>query len=110
MKFTQQHALPFENPNIKGVAFNTHREFPDMSAEILHVNGWHGMVKSLNSTRCFHILDGSGLFLVAGKEIPVIAGDVVFVPHNTPHDFNGAMKLFLVHSPAYRKELVVQLE
>jgi mannose-6-phosphate isomerase-like protein (cupin superfamily) len=115
MRFTLKQAVPIaaaggKGTALKGLAYNTHREFADMSAEVLDVDGWHGLVKSLNCTRCFHVLEGSGLFIVAGREFDVAQGDVVFVPHNTPHDFNGAMRLFVVHSPAKRPELVVPLE
>jgi mannose-6-phosphate isomerase-like protein (cupin superfamily) len=110
MRYTLKDAVRFERPNVKGLAFNSHRDFGDMSADILEVSGWHGLVKSLNSTRCFYVLEGNGHFHVGGKEYDVVAGDVLFVPWNTPHDFTGEMKLFVVHSPSFHKELVVSLE
>ncbi len=109
MRFTPRQAAPFDSPNIRGFSYSAYEESPEMSAAVLEVRGWHGMVKSASS-RCFHVLEGSGLFLVSGTEHRVEEGDVVIVPRGEPHDFTGEMRLFVVHSPAYRKDDVKRLE
>lgn len=110
MRLQRAEGTPFDSPFIRGVSYGNHEAFPDLSAAFMEVRGWHGLVKSLRSTRCFHVLEGAGRFVVAGKEYLVVPGDVVFVPRGEPHDFTGEMTLFVVHSPAYHPDFIVKLD
>ncbi len=110
MKFTLDKARQQFKLHVKGFSYCSYAESPDMTAERLVVDGWHGLSKSLLSTRCFHVLEGLGTFVVAGQEYSVAPGDVVVVPRNTPHDFTGKMILFVVHSPADHPDFNVDLE
>ena len=42
-------------------------------------------------------------------EIVVKKTDVIIIPHNTPYDYSGKMKLFLVHTPPWNEEAEVNL-
>lgn len=57
----------------------------------------------------FYVLSGTGVALVAGKEVPIEAGDVVFVPRGQDHRLKtmGASPLeivFLVDKPGLANE------
>lgn len=109
MRFKLGTARPFESPNVRGHAYNSYEEFPEMSAATMVINGWHGLVKA-QATRCFYVVEGEGLFLVSGREFRVEEGDVVMVPRLAPHDMTGKMRLFVVHSPSFHQDMITWLE
>jgi mannose-6-phosphate isomerase-like protein (cupin superfamily) len=109
MRFKSKSGRPFESPNVQGRAFNSFDEFPEMSAAEMRIEGWHGLVKA-QATRCFYVVEGEGLFLIAGREYRVAPGDVVMVPRLMPHDIHGDLRLFVVHSPSFHPDMVQWLE
>ena len=110
MKLTPRDHATVQFRNVKRTPYSEYTDLPDMSAERVEVHGWRGLTKSTLSSRCFHVLEGEGTFIVAGKEYPVEPGNVVMVPKLTPYDYNGEMTLFIVHSPADHPDFNVNLE
>jgi ethanolamine utilization protein EutQ (cupin superfamily) len=110
MKFTLKKAFKFGWKGLEGRAYNSKEDFPNASAGLFKVTGKHGRVKSLVSDRVYFVVEGKGRFTINGKTIPVEKTDVVIVPKNTPYDYEGRMKLFLVHTPAFDQEKEVELE
>lgn len=110
MKFTLKNSLRFGWKGMKGYAYNSKKDFPNASAAFFEVTGSHGKTKTTLSDRIHFVVSGSGKFIINGEEISVKKSDVVIIPKNTPYDYKGRMKLFLVHVPAFDQKYEVKLE
>jgi mannose-6-phosphate isomerase-like protein (cupin superfamily) len=110
MKFKLKNSFKFGWKGLKGWAYNSKEDFLGASAAYFEVDGAHGKVKTTLSDRIYFILEGKGEFIINDKIIPVEATDVVIVPKNTPYDYRGKMKLFLVHTPAFNADHEIKLE
>jgi mannose-6-phosphate isomerase-like protein (cupin superfamily) len=110
MKFTRDKARRFGWKGIDGWAYLSREDFPEMSCSYIIVTGRHGRTKSLTNNRIYFVIEGRGEFIINDKSIRVSAGEAVVVPKNTPYDFRGDMKLFLVNSPAFDPEGDIKLE
>ena len=95
---------------MKGWAYNSKEDFFGASGAYFEVDGSHGKVKTTLSDRVYHVLEGAGQFTINDEVISVKATDVVIVPKDTPYDYQGKMKLFLVHAPAFDPTHEVKLE
>jgi mannose-6-phosphate isomerase-like protein (cupin superfamily) len=64
--------------------------------------GRHGRIKQPISDRIYLILEGEGEFFFGeeGDEVVSVArDDVLLIPKDTAYDYQGRMRLFLVHTP-----------
>lgn len=110
MKFKLKEAFQFGWPGIKGYSYNERTDFPHASAAMFEVETHHGKVRTELSDRVYLVLEGTGEFIIDDDVIPVEPTDVIIVPRNTPYDYRGKLKLFLVHVPAYDEQFEVKLE
>ncbi len=110
MKFKLEDAHKFGWKGLDGWAYNSKDDFASASAAYFEVDGSHGKCKTHSSDRVYLVLEGEGEFIINDKVIEVEQSDVIIVPKNTPYDYSGKMKLFLVHTPAYMPEDDVKLE
>lgn len=110
MKFKLEDGKEFGWEGLDARAYNSKEDFENASAAYFEVDGSHGKVKTTRSDRVYYVIDGSGKFIIDGEEVEVEKTDVVIVPKDTPYDYEGKMKLFLVHCPAYDPEAEVELE
>ena len=113
MKFKLKDAFEFGWEGLKGWAYSSKDDFANASAAYFEVTGRHGKVKNTKSDRIYLVLDGRGEFSIGDEVVPVEKTDVVVVPKNTPYDYRavgGAMRLFLVHCPAFEPEADVKLD
>jgi len=110
MKFQLKDAYKFGWEGLEGFAYNSKEDFENTSAAVFIVTGSHGKVKTEKSDRIYLVLKGSGQFIVNDKKIEVDKTDVIIVPKDTPYDYKGNMKLFLVHTPAFDEQHEVKLE
>jgi len=110
MKFTKENARKFKWDGIEGYAYSSKEDFPDMSCAYIIVTGTHGKIKNIKSNRIYFVIEGKGEFIVNDKSIQARTGDVVIIPKNTPYDFKGDMRLFLVSSPAFDPKADIKLE
>lgn len=108
-KFTLKDGYDFDRGDVKGHAYLTYNDFPGMSAAVFQCRGRHKKMKSLNSDRLYIIVKGKGLFHIKKNKLPVEKGDVIIVPKNIFYSYEGNMKCFLVHSPAFDKTKEVLL-
>lgn len=48
--------------------------------------------------KAYHVLEGRGLFLLEGRELPMAAGDLLVAPENVPHGVrnNGDQRLLVL--------------
>ncbi len=109
MRFRLKDAQKFEWEGLKGYAYNSKKEFRNASAAYFDVKTQHGRVKNRISDRVYYVLEGKGRFIINNKSFPVSKTDVVIVPKNTPYNYVGKMKLFLVHVPAFDAKYEVEL-
>lgn len=109
-KFTKEKALSFSWEGIKAWSYSSSENLTTGSAIIFEVNGNHGKVKSKVSDRIYYVIKGHGRFIGDDCEINVRQGDVIIVNKNTPYDYEGKMKLFLIHIPSYDDSQEVILE
>ena len=110
MKFRLEDAREFGFQGIKGYEYNTKEEFPNASVVFAEVSGRHGKIKNVKSDRIYIIVEGKGEFVINEMRIPVKEKDVIIVPKNTPYDYKGRMKIFLVDTPSYEKGADIKLE
>ena len=109
-KFTKNEAFKFGWQGLEAFSYSSKEDFDFASAAVFHVTKRHGKCKNIVSNRIYYVLEGSGKFVIAGKEIAVNMTDVIIVPKNIEYDYIGRMTLFLVHSPAFDENNEVKLE
>ena len=97
-------------PSVQGRPIVTSDDFERLGCGVFRTETRHGLIKNIASDRIYLVLEGEGRFTVAGEVLDVTKGDVVLVPRNTPYDYEGRLKLFLVHSPANNDEADISLE
>lgn len=109
-KFTKERAYPISWEGIKAWSYTSKENLSTGSAIFFDVDGNHGRVMSKVSDRIYYIIEGNGVFIGEKEDIKVSAGDVIIINKNTPYDYKGKMKLFLVHLPAWDESQEVVLE
>ncbi len=109
-KYTKEQAFPISWEGIRAWSYTSKDNLASGSAIVFEVEGTHGKIMSKVSDRIYYVIEGSGKFYNDKEEIEVKAGDVVIVDKNTPYDYKGKMKLFLVHLPAWDESQEVILE
>jgi quercetin dioxygenase-like cupin family protein len=45
----------------------------------------HGLHAHAGMDKVYHVVDGEGLFLLPGRELPMRAGDLLVAPDGVPH-------------------------
>ena len=80
------------------------------SAGIVESRGRHGRIKQPISDRVYLVLEGEGEFYFGGEEgqdeemVRVGKDDVLLIPKGTVYDYEGRMRFFLAHAPAYEPD------
>ncbi len=110
MKFKLKNAKKFGWKGIKGLAYNSKEDFANASAAYIEVAGTHGKIKITGMDGIYLVLEGRGEFVIGNETIQAEKMDVVIVPKNTPYNYSGKMKLFLVHCPAFDPDSEIKLE
>ena len=110
-KYTLDEAKLTGRPSeIEVCAYNAKEDFERASAGIVTARGRHGRIMQPISDRVYLILEGEGEFYFGGEEgqkeetVRVEKNDVVLIPRGTVYDYEGRMRLFLSHSPAYEQD------
>lgn len=72
---------------------------PPKSVVYAEIEGEHGEVTTRDSEWIYYIIEGSGIFTIAGKDFEVNSGDVVTIPANTSYNYkalgNGKLKVVM---------------
>jgi len=82
---------------------------PDFSGALIEIDGDHGKMKCVGEDRIYFIIEGGGQFVLDEKETEVEPNDLIFVARNTPYNFIGKMKIFLVCTPEFNPKDDVKL-
>ncbi len=98
MIIKKSDSLPKKVGNMKISEYNINQQF---SAALIELNGTHGKIKCTEEDRIYHIINGSGLFEINGKEQPVQPGDTIFIHKNTAYDIKGKITFFMICSPKF---------
>jgi mannose-6-phosphate isomerase-like protein (cupin superfamily) len=109
-KFSPQLDVEIGRPAVRGRPIIRASDFERLGCGVFKANGRHGAIKNTRSDRLYLVLDGHGVFTIDKDRVEVERGDVVLVPRDTAYDYHGAMRVFLVHSPASLDETDVSLE
>ncbi|MDD3648012.1 MAG: cupin domain-containing protein [Candidatus Dojkabacteria bacterium] len=121
MKFTLKKSQKISWDGWRGWAYSSKEDFPSLSALYIELDKSHGMSMSTRSDRVYYVLDGRGEFLThnspPGADQPwagnfkVEKSDIIIVPKNTPYDYRrigkNALKMFMIHTPAFDEKDVV---
>lgn len=110
-KFSKENAFQFEWENVKAFSYTSNSHLKSASAISFELNNTnHGKIKSTVSDRIYYVIEGKGEFVINNEVIPVSRSDVIIVPKNTPYDYRGTLKVFLVHIPAWDLKGEILLE
>jgi mannose-6-phosphate isomerase-like protein (cupin superfamily) len=109
-KYTLNTDKQVGRPTVRGYGYNSKADFERLSCGVFTTNSRHGLIKNVRSDRLYLILEGEGEFTVGNQTFAVKQDDVVIVPRSTPYDYQGQLKVFLVHSPANDDEADISLE
>lgn len=75
-----------------------------MSLSVYHLAaGQPDLQQPHTEDEIYYVLDGTGVFDVAGEATPVKQGDVIFIARNIPHrfrDYPDGITLLVVFAPA----------
>jgi quercetin dioxygenase-like cupin family protein len=52
----------------------------------------HALHAHAGMDKVYHVLEGSGVFLLEGRELPMRAGDLLVAPENVPHGVSNTGK------------------
>jgi mannose-6-phosphate isomerase-like protein (cupin superfamily) len=76
---------------------------PNVSVTWVRIAGHHERIANPDSDRVYYVLKGFGRFQVGdGAPIDIVSdGDLVFVPHGTPYEFDGEMTYLVINGPAF---------
>ncbi len=91
-------------------AYNTREDFERASVGIVEWRGRHGRIMQPVSDRVYLVIDGEGEFYFGGEEgqdeetVSVGKDDVLLILKGTVYDYEGRMRLFLAHFPAYEPD------
>ena len=99
--FRKGEGRQIEFAGVDGVAVTSGLDRPSGDVAILTVRGAHGGVFDRVSDRFYVVTEGSGTFVVSGRDYSVAVDDVVVIPANTPYDFSGEMKVVVFCSPPF---------
>lgn len=110
MKFQLKNAKRFGWKGVKGYEYSAKEDFKNASVAYAEISGRHGKIRNVKSDRVYIIAEGKGEFIINGEVVPVEKTDVIIIPKNTPYDYQGEMKIFLVDCPAFEKGADVKLE
>jgi quercetin dioxygenase-like cupin family protein len=57
----------------------------------------HALHAHAGMDKLYHVLDGEGVFLLEGRELPMRAGDLMVAPADVPHGVRaGAQRLLIL--------------
>ena len=110
MKFTLEKAKQFGWDGIKGFEYSNKDDFTNASVAYAEVTGRHGKIKNIKSDRVYIVVEGEGEFILDDEAISVKKMDAIIVPKNTPYDYHGNMKIFLVDMPAFTPDADIKLD
>ena len=82
---------------------NVEEHSEQISMTWVHIWGHHDRIVNASCDRVYYILEGEGTFQV-GDDAPmetVSPGDVVFIEHGTPYEFEGHMRYIVMNGPAF---------
>lgn len=97
-------------PETEMHAYNTAEDFGRASVGIVECRGRHWRIKNPVSDRVYLVLEGEGHFCFGGEEgqqaetVTVGKDDAFLIPKGTVYDYEGRMRLFLSHPPAYEAQ------
>jgi quercetin dioxygenase-like cupin family protein len=63
----------------------------------------HALHAHAGMDKLYHVLEGDGLFLLEGRELPMHAGDLLIAPEGVPHGIRagaGRLLVLVVLAPA----------
>ncbi len=119
MKFSMKDGRKFSWLGIDGVAI-TNGKTESASVAFVKVGsidakgvvhpGRHGKIKTTTEDRYYFVISGKGKFIIGNESEDVEKNDLIFVPKNTPYDFEGTMKMVMFFTPAYNPKNEVKLE
>ena len=98
----QDHAAYTPNKMGKSTIFESSRVLVGLNA--FEPGQEHALHAHAGQDKIYHVIEGAGLFLLEGHELPMTAGDLLVAPDGVPHGVrnNGHQRLLVlaILSPA----------
>jgi mannose-6-phosphate isomerase-like protein (cupin superfamily) len=103
--FKEPEKPSFEKVGIVGRIFESTSVAP--TAEFFTVETSKGHETTIRQRECdffYHVLEGSGCFIIDGEKQNCTVGDLIAIPHGKWFRYEGTMKLFAASVPPWRAE------
>ena len=81
-----------------------------LSVARIGVSGENRRLRNTKSDSAYYVISGTGAFVLDGREIPVAAGDLVFIPRGQVYQDRGELDLLAVSSPPFDASAVEYLD
>jgi mannose-6-phosphate isomerase-like protein (cupin superfamily) len=108
--FTKGQAPKFEKHGVSMWRFGGTEEQPENMIYQETTKGHDEEFLNTVSSFKYYVLEGNGEFIISGVSHPVVAGDVVIIPPNTPFYYKGNLKQVLVTTPSWKEGTDVHIK
>lgn len=99
MKITEKEAVPYSRPGVKGTYYQLPKVYNGTTFAYAELSGEHGERTIGERARIYYLLEGSGKFIINGKEEFAEAGDLVVIPPHSTYNYwpkDKVIKVILV--------------
>ncbi len=86
------------------------KDVDNVSAALVKINGTNKKVINKRSDALYYVIEGNGSFNIDGEELPVEAGDFVYIPKGTPYFDKGNLVMLGFNNPRFDKDFVDYLD
>lgn len=101
--FTKNNAPTFVKHGVSMTLLGGTEEQPEKMIYQETTKGHDEEFLNTKSTFLYYIIEGNGEFIISGVSYPVIAGNTVIIPPNTPFYYKGNLKQILVTTPSWKE-------
>jgi mannose-6-phosphate isomerase-like protein (cupin superfamily) len=82
----------------------------EFSVARVDVSGENRRLRNTKSDSAYSVIGGTGMFILDGREIPVGAGDLVFIPRGHVYQDKGQLQLLSVNTPPFDATAIEYLD
>ncbi len=96
-KFSLDDAIFFDAGGFMGQEYITREQKAGFNALLVTVKDHHPRKRMVGATRCYFVVEGSGVFILDDQPHEVRIGDLFVITPGHEYEYHGTMKLFEVN-------------